>query len=168
MSLSINSPLKDILANFLAFDAGHDPNTSTLAFGSQDMRLVWPDNSRVLLTFQPMSTTPSAVRLLTPAPLDMPGGANANNPVSAPVLSTLAPSTIASGGAGFDLTITGTGFTQGSKISFGTAVGNAVWISTTQLLMHVGAAAYATAGTVQVTVMTRTGQSSNALPFVIT
>lgn len=168
MSLSINSPLKDILANFLVYDASHDPANATFAIGSQDMRIVWPDNSRVLLTFQPMSTTPSAVRLLVPAPLDMPGGANANNPPSAPVLSTLAPNTILHGGTGFDMTITGTGFTQGSKISFGTAVGDAVWISTTQLLMHVGAAAYANAGTVQVTVMTRTGQSSNALPFTIT
>lgn len=168
MSLSINSPLKDILANFLAYDAAHDPATATFAIGSQDMRIVWPDNSRVLLTFQPMSTTPSAVRLLTPAPLNMAGGANANNPPAAAVLSTLSPNTIAHGGAGFDLTINGTGFSEGSKISFGTAVGDAVWISSTQLLMHVAAAAYANAGSVNVTVMTRTGQSSNALTFTIT
>lgn len=168
MALSINSTLKDILANFVSTDASHDPTTATFAFDGGGLRLFWPDNSRIRIDIQTMSMSPSGVRMLNPAPLDMPGGGNSNNPPAAPVLSTLTPNTAVHGGAAFDLVITGTGFSQGSKISFGTAVGDAVWISTTQLKMTIAPAAYANAGTVQVTVMTRTGLSSNALSFTVT
>lgn len=167
-ALTVNSSLKDVLANFVATDASHDPNTATFAVDAAGLRLLWPDNSRVRFDIQTMSMTPGGVRMLNPAPLDMPGGGNSNNPPAAPVLSTLTPNTAVHGGAAFDLTITGTGFTQGSKISFGAAVGDAVYLSPTQVKMTIAPATYANAGTGQVTVMTRNGQSSNALTFTIT
>ena len=89
-------------------------------------------------------------------------------PLPAPVLGSLTPNTIAHGGTGFLLTVNGTGFVDGSFIAFGTAIGQATFVSATQLTMQVAAAGYAAAGTVQVSVQAPGAPASNQLPFTIT
>src|SRR5438477_2597342 len=73
--------------------------------------------------------------------------------VLAPTLSTLNPTAVAAGSAGFTLTATGTNFAQGTMLlwdgaSLPTSVGSA-----TQLSAKISAAQIATAGAVSIRVM---------------
>lgn len=93
---------------------------------------------------------------------------NPTPPSPPPSLTSLSPNTIASGGTGFTLTINGTGFVDGSQVNFGSAGGLATFVSDTQLTFQVGAAGYAAAGTIQVSVTPPGGQPSNQLAFAAT
>lgn len=95
-------------------------------------------------------------------------GGGSNNPV--PVLNSISPNTAAAGGVSFTLTVTGTGFVNGSTINWNGTAYTTSFVSTTQLTASFPAAAIALAGTVPVTVYTPTpgGGTSNAINFIIT
>ncbi|MBI2448145.1 hypothetical protein HYV44_01095, partial [Candidatus Microgenomates bacterium] len=76
----------------------------------------------------------------------------ANPPV--PTISSLSPSSATAGDAGFDMTVTGTGFTTGSVVYFAGSARTTTYVSATQLTAAVLAGDVDTAGTFNVTVAT--------------
>jgi hypothetical protein len=91
-------------------------------------------------------------------------------PPATPVLTTLAPSTLAAGSAAFLMTITGTGFTPGAIVIFGTVTESRVtFVSATTLTVVIYPSYIPSAGTIQVKVRPGGGAAdSNALPFTVT
>jgi hypothetical protein len=92
----------------------------------------------------------------------------ATNP--APVVSSISPGFTNAGGAAFSLTVTGSGFTAGSVVYWGSSALATTYVSTTQLTAQVPAADIATgANAVAITVQTQTpgGGTSNALQFEV-
>jgi hypothetical protein len=91
-------------------------------------------------------------------------------PPATPVLSTLAPSTMAANSPAFLMTITGTGFTPGATVVFGTVIEPRVtFVSATTLTVQIYPSYIPSAGTIQVKVRPGGGAAdSNALPFTVT
>jgi len=102
--------------------------------------------------------TPSAPLSLT---------VTAPNPV--PTLTTLNPTSVAGGAAGFTLSLSGTGFVAGSVARWNGAARATTVTSATQATASISSADVASAGTAQVTMFSPTpgGGTSNALPFTI-
>lgn len=88
--------------------------------------------------------------------------------VLAPTLSSINPTTVAAGSAGFTLTASGTNFASGSTILWdGISLPTTV-SSSTQLTANVAAAQIATAGAVSVRVMKSDSTTSDAITLTIT
>ena len=96
------------------------------------------------------------------------GGGTSTNPV--PVLSSIAPNTAVAGGAAFTLTVSGSGFINGSTINWNGAAYTTTYVSPTQLTASFPASSIILAGTLPVTIFTPTpgGGTSNAINFTIT
>lgn len=96
------------------------------------------------------------------------GGGTSTNPT--PVLSSISPNTTVAGGASFILTVSGSGFINGSTVNWNGAAYTTVFVSTTQLSAVFPASSIILAGTVPVTVFTPTpgGGTSNAINFIVT
>ncbi len=120
-----------------------------------------------------LSTAGTAtVRVVNPAP----GGGQSGTlnfsiqaPSPIPRLTGISPDSVQAGGAGFTLTVNGTGFVSGSVIRFN---GNSLvttFVSATQLTAPVTAADIANAGTASITVFNPApgGGTSNALLMTI-
>ena len=107
-----------------------------------------------------VTPTPTATPTVTPTP--------SRNPV--PVLSGLSPSTAASGGSAFTLTVTGTGFAPTSNVLWGSVYRTTTYVSSTTLTASIPASDLTYSGTRWVSVYTPTpggGRSSNRA-FTIT
>ena len=91
------------------------------------------------------------------------------NPVSAPTLTSAAPTSATAGGAAFTLTLTGTGFVAGATVNFGANPAiTPSSVTSTQIVVTIPAADIATAGTVNVTVTNPAGGgTSNAQTFTV-
>jgi redox-regulated HSP33 family molecular chaperone len=91
----------------------------------------------------------------------------ANNPT--PTLTSLSPSGVTAGGAGFTLTVNGTGFVSGAAVNFNGTARTTTYLSATQLTIPLAASDVASAGTPAVTVTNPTpgGGTSNSLTFTI-
>ena len=89
---------------------------------------------------------------------------------SVPTITAISPTSALAGSAtGFALTINGTNFVAGTTISFGGTTPTPTFVSTTQLVVSIPAAAIASAGTVAVTVTNPASAApSNAVNFMIT
>ena len=87
---------------------------------------------------------------------------------AAPVIASLAPSSVRAGSVGFDLTVTGTGFMQGATVQWGGANRVTTHSSSTQLIAAIPATDVSIAGTVNVVVRNPepTIGPSNALQFL--
>ncbi len=89
----------------------------------------------------------------------------------APVLTSLVPSSAGEGGAGFDLTVNGSGFVASSTVLWNGSPLTTTYVSSTQLTAAVPAADIASVGTASVSVTNPTlngdGGTSNALTFTI-
>lgn len=171
MALTLSSTLQNVLDQFVKCSPAYDPANSQMIVDATSVKIFWPDTSRVRLDISVMSLKAGGVAMAVPPVIHIPGGDNPNNPPpppgTPPVLTTLAPSSIAHGGSGFDLVITGTGFVDDSSVNFGSAIGNGVYVSPTQMNFHVDAIGYQQAGTMQVSVAEPGGSVSNQLPFTI-
>lgn len=176
--LTLDSTLREVLGEFVTLDAEHLAEEPVLSNYDNSLKITWPDTSHVRMDISVMTIGEGGIEIIIPPYAEVPGGENPNNPGYEPpeppppaepaVLSTLTPDTAPAGGAGFDLTIDGTGFTEGSKVHFGAAIGDAVFVSPEQITFHVGPEGYAEAGTGQVGVEAPGGAMSNELPFTIT
>jgi hypothetical protein len=85
-----------------------------------------------------------------------------------PTLASLSPSTIAAGSAGFDLTVTGTGFLNGASVAWNGSNVTTTFVSATQLRAAIPAANLVSARSASVDVVQGGLRSSNQLPFSIT
>jgi hypothetical protein len=79
-----------------------------------------------------------------------------------PAITSLTPSSVTAGGAGFMMTVTGTAFTPGATSTWGTTFLGTVYISPTQLIVAVPATLIEFSGAGSVTVTTAEGTSSPA------
>ena len=91
-------------------------------------------------------------------------------PPLTPTLTTLAPNTKPNKSAAFLMTITGTGFTPGAVVLFGTVTESRVtFVSATTLTVMIYPSYIPAAGTIQVSVKPGGGAAaSNQLPFTVT
>ncbi len=83
------------------------------------------------------------------------------NPAT-PAISSLSPSSVTAGGAGFMLTITGKVFTTASTAMWGTTPLDTIYVSPTQLRASVSASLIQFSGTGGITVTTAAGTSASA------
>lgn len=92
------------------------------------------------------------------------------SPPATPTLTTLNPATKPAASSDFLLTITGTGFTPGSIVLFGTVTEPRVtFVSATTLTVVIYSAYFPLAGTIQTSVKPGGGAAaSNQLPFTVT
>jgi hypothetical protein len=92
------------------------------------------------------------------------------SPPASPTLTTLSPSTMPANSPAFLLTITGTGFTPGATVIFGTVTEPRVsFVSATTLTVKIYPSYIPAAGTIQVSVKPGGGAAaSNQLPFTVT
>jgi|SRR5712664_729891 len=92
------------------------------------------------------------------------------SPPATPALTTLSPSTNPAKSAAFLLTITGTGFTPGSTVIFGTVTEpRTTFVSPTTLTVLIYPSYIPLPGTIQLSVRPGGGAaSSNQLPFTVT
>jgi hypothetical protein len=90
-----------------------------------------------------------------------------NNP--APTITTLSPTSATAGGAGFTLTVNGTGFVPSSSVKFNGNARTTTFVSATQVTASITAADIATAGTLGVTVTNPApgGGTSTATNFTV-
>jgi sugar lactone lactonase YvrE len=91
----------------------------------------------------------------------------ATNPV--PVLGSISPAFTSEGGAGFTLTVTGSGFTSGSTVSWGSTALPTQYVSATQLTAQIPAADIAAPGITPLTVENPApgGGTSNPLQYEV-
>ena len=85
---------------------------------------------------------------------------------SAPVISSLSPSSATAGGAAFTLTVNGSNFVSGAVVNWNGTALTTTFVSSSQLTASVPASDIAAAGTASVTV-SQNGQTSNAATFTI-
>ena len=104
----------------------------------------------------------------SPQVISLTGTGSLSYPV--PQIDELSPLSASSGGAGFTLTVSGTGFAAGSVFSWNGVARPATFINGTQLQVAVNAADIAVAATVRVSVLNPSpgGGSSNALFLPVT
>jgi hypothetical protein len=112
------------------------------------------------------------VTVFTPAPGGGTSGSmsfTVNNPVPVLTSTSLSPASATAGGATFTLTLTGSGFVNGSSVQWNTYSLATTYVSATQLSAQVPATDIATAGTASVTVFNTTpgGGTSTAQTFTI-
>jgi len=100
------------------------------------------------------------------------GGSGSSTPAAAPTISSLSPMSTTAGGASFTLTVNGSNFISGAKVTWsnsgnpGSNVGPVTLVSSSQLTIAVSSADIAIPCTVQITVST-SGGTSNTTTFVI-
>ena len=84
-----------------------------------------------------------------------------------PTITSISPSTATAGGAGFTLTVNGTGFVTGSIVQVNGAARTTTFVSATQLTAGVLASDIATLGTDEITVFNAalTGAGGTSAPF---
>ncbi len=89
--------------------------------------------------------------------------------VPVPVSNSLSPAAAVAGGAAFTLTVTGSGFINGSTVQWNGSGRTTAYVSATQLTASITAADIATAGAASVSVFSPApgGGTSNALIFAI-
>jgi hypothetical protein len=73
-------------------------------------------------------------------------------PGAMPAIAQLSPSSMTAGSAGFTLTVNGSNFSSTAKVNFSGTAMTTTYISGSQLMAAIPAAAIATAATIQVTV----------------
>lgn len=85
-----------------------------------------------------------------------------------PVITAISPNSRAAGGAAFNLTVDGTGFTSGAFVRWNGSVRTGTLQGTTRLIVYISPSDVAAPGTVSVTAANPGGGDSNSLPFTVT
>lgn len=137
--------------------------------------LAVPANGKTAVTvrFKPTATGPQTGTITVAGlTVSLSGTGTAPAPVNNPVptLTAIAPETAAAGSAAFNLTVTGTNFTQGSVVRWNGNARTTTFASATSLTAAITAADIASAGTASITVFNPTpgGGASSARNFTIT
>ncbi|HBY64751.1 MAG TPA: hypothetical protein DEH78_33450, partial [Solibacterales bacterium] len=129
-------------------------------------------------TLTPATASSTQVTVQVPAPLlTSPGvvpvrvrsATSTSDPISftitppGPAISSLTPAEVQAGSSGFNLTIAGTGFTQGSSVRLGGTPVTPLSISATQIVINVPSASVSNPGNVTVTVSNELGEGTSVL-----
>ncbi len=118
------------------------------------------------------SAGPSSITVFTPTP---GGGTSSSQTLTvsnppAPVLTSISPTTVASGGAAFTLTANGSSFTASSVVKINGTTRTTTFVNATQLTASILASDIATGGTPTITVFTPTpgGGTSSGQTLTVT
>src|SRR5438034_9945999 len=84
-----------------------------------------------------------------------------------PAISALTPPRIPAGGAGFALTVTGSGFVEGAVVRWNASALDTFWVDSTQLSATVPAELIGTLGEATVSLLNSGGAQSVQVSFVI-
>lgn len=145
----------------------------------QSSRVVWNGNflvstfvsaTRIVATLTASINTmggPINVTVVTPCGAASPPYVVTVGSQGAAVVSGIAPTTAAVCGGEFTLTVDGAGFVTGTAVRWGSILLPTTFVSSTRLTAMVEASRFATSGTIQVSVVSPSGQSSNSMPFVV-
>jgi len=87
--------------------------------------------------------------------------------VNAPTISSLSPSSVAAGSAGFTLTVNGANFVSGATVMWGTTALTTTYLNASSVTAPITSAQIASSGTVKVTVKNATTAISSAATFTI-
>jgi sugar lactone lactonase YvrE len=109
-------------------------------------------------TFTPSDTTDFASAIDTVSLTVSPATA---------VIGSLSPAYVSAGGTAFTLTVTGTNFTSGATVYWGSTALTTTYVSATQLTAAVTATQVASEGIATVSVLASDGSFSNTLAFAI-
>jgi hypothetical protein len=152
--LSAYSRSSHKLSGALGFPALFDPFANNL--------IRWGSNGFAFLSDDPTFTT-RVLYVLTSSLADTV----ASNPV--PQLKDLSPATVSKGSAGFQLTVNGSNFIQGSSVKWNGVSLSTTFVASTVLTATVPSARVANSGTAVVTVTSPTpgGGTSNTINFSI-
>jgi hypothetical protein len=126
-------------------------------------------NSTQLTTTIPASLMATARTVGVLVYLSGPGWSNSASVIinpAPPKLTSLSPSSVTAGGAGFMLTMNGSVFTTASTVLWGTNLLDTIYVSPTQLMVSVPASLIEFAGTASIKVVTAAG-TSNSYSFII-
>jgi 6-phosphogluconolactonase (cycloisomerase 2 family) len=98
-----------------------------------------------------------------------PSSSSNPSPNGSPAVATISPTSAIAGGAAFTLTVNGTNFVSASMVRFGSTALTITFVSSTELIVTIPAAAIATTGTapVRVTSPAPGGGTSNSVNFTI-
>jgi 6-phosphogluconolactonase (cycloisomerase 2 family) len=109
------------------------------------------------------STSPSPSFSNPPSPPSNP------SPNGSPAVATISPTSAIAGGAAFTLTVNGTNFVSASMVQFGSTALTITFVSSTQLIVTIPAAAIAITSTAPVRVINPApgGGTSNSVNFTI-
>jgi photosystem II stability/assembly factor-like uncharacterized protein len=172
-SLSPNSAIAGGKAFSLTVNGSSFLNTSTVKWNgsARTTTFVTSTQLKAAITAADISVAGTAsVTVVNPGPGG--GTSNAltfsiNNPV--PVAKTLSPKSAIAGGAGFTLTVSGTGFVSDAVVNWNASARTTTFVSSTQLKATINAADIALAGAAKVTVTNPGpgGGTSKALTFTI-
>ncbi|MFD1873758.1 IPT/TIG domain-containing protein [Hymenobacter bucti] len=127
-------------------------------------------NATTLTFTVPVGATSGAITVTTPGGTAISAAAFTVL-LPTPTIANLTPGSVVAGSAAFALTVTGTGFVNGSVVSFGNTVLSTTYGAPTQLTAQVPASLVATAGPVSVVVENPSpaqGGASAAVTFTIT
>jgi hypothetical protein len=146
-------------------------NGAVIVFGGTTLGTSFNSSTSLTGTIPPdllIQLGPVAVQVMNP------DGSSSNSlnftvtPAPPPVITSISPTTAPAGGsAPVTVTITGTGFVQGSTVQFaGTSVA-ATLVNSSQLRVTVPASLLANAGTAGITVTNPNGDKSNSVTFTL-
>jgi hypothetical protein len=137
----------------LSVNGTHFTSPAVVNWGSTPL-ITTPLGGYMLLAQVPASLVASAgtasVTVTTPGGTSSPITFTIVRPQ--PIISSLTPSSVAAGGAGFTLTVNGTNFTSMSQAWFGTTWLSATYVSATQLTVKIPASLIASAGSIGVAI----------------
>jgi hypothetical protein len=156
-------------------DFVNNESNSVVQWNGTDLATTWVSLTQMTAAVPAADTATAGifpVTVFTPAPGGGTSGSmsfTVNNPVPVLTSTSLSPSSATAGGATFTLTLTGSGFVNGSSVQWNTYSLATTYVSATELTAQVPATDIATAGTASVTVFNTTpgGGTSAAQTFTI-
>ena len=163
----------NIASIYLQGSNGSDfPSTTTCLNNGGTGSLTPGSSCTVIVSFQPSMMGPRTASIVitdnasgSPQIISLTG--NGTAAAAPPAITSLSPSTITAGSAGFVLTINGSAFATGATVLWnGSTVPN-TFVSATQMTASIGSSLIAAPGTATV-VVSSGGLSSNGMPFTVT
>jgi uncharacterized protein (TIGR03437 family) len=107
------------------------------------------------------------VSISNPAGANAPAALTFTITADAPALTSLSPSSVGAGSAGFTLTVNGGGFAAGANVRWNGASLTTAFVSSSQVTAQVPASSVAAPTSASVTVVNPSGAASNTLTFTV-
>jgi len=166
VSVAAGSGAVNVLINGSGF-----VNTDTVFFGGSQRVFTFVNSTQVAISLTAADTTTAGQFAITVKHFNGSTSApvlfNVTDGSGGPAVTSITPNTAAVNGAPFTLTITGTGFTDESIVSFDGSPRTTTFVSITKLTVQVFASDLTTARQIAVTVLTPGFPQSIAVPLTI-
>lgn len=168
ISLSVSSVTVGSPATTVTVTGTNFTKSAVVKFNSTSLTTTYTSPTQISATIPASSLTTAGTFGVTVT--DTGGTSNSVNftvSSAAPTISSLNPGSATAGGAGFVLTVTGSGFNQTSTISWNGNAISTTYLDSTQLNADIPASLIASSATVPVTVTTTSSGTSTAQNFLV-